>query len=815
MKPPFPGRRRGTAARRPRGVTGVPFAGAGESDHARWWAVALFFIYGFLIYSVCFLGIQQLGPSVVADQVARFRVVAEFPFSYVSALRTEALREERRSHVPPAYRRSLEAAEAFGTFAEELLHEIDATDLLERRELTVLASRLSPAIARLDPEGRWAVAPEDAALLARSLPAPARAELIAIGLQTVRDLLARGLVPSDPDSAGTVQFLGLTDEGQGSLLTQEEALRLLRARLLLLPHPREVTGALYRLLRGTLMPNLEFDAATTAARRDAVAAALEPVVLTVDTGTSLIEPGQRIRPQDVELLEAYRREDVRRRAESDKERRFLDIRAPQLEPAILTAIILGAIALTLKIGDRRLRTRVRLLRLGGAILLLNLLLLRVLAELGTADFAVAGSRWALILPFFAPVALGAIIVSVLLGPFAGMVVAALVAIFHGLMQGGSLPIALVAFLAGIVAVHASREVQVRSSLLRAGLLAGLVPAGGALLFGIREDLGPVLIAAQIGAALGSGLLTFILVLGLLPVFEKAFQLTSDISLLELTDFNHPLLRRLQMEAPGSYHHSLMVANLSENAASAVGASPLTARVCSLYHDIGKLVKPEYFTENQRDGENPHLERSPSISALIIKSHVKEGVQIARQYRLPRIIQEVIQQHHGTTLIQYFYYKAIEQRRPGWSPSPYPSGPRVDLDEVNESTYRYEGPRPQFLESAIIFFADSVEAASRSLRKVTPQSIDELIDKIFKDRLDDDQLADCPLTLQQIARIKKSFSFTLLTMLHTRVEYPSRPGTTPVPLPVAAPVATPVVAPVAEAVDAPPAAPPARPDPAAP
>ena len=788
--------------------------GSGEPDHAAWWSVSLFVGYGLAIYFVCFIGLQVGGPGVIAGQLARSRQVAEFAFTYESALRTEQLRAAQREKVPPAYRRSLASLEAFAPFAQGLLVEMEATDSLERRDLPNLTARLSPALARLDPEGRWNVTPDDAALLARDLSPGARAELLALGQETVTELLTRGLTPTDAGTPGTVQFLGLTEDGPSNLLAPEEALRLLRARLLLLPYPRDLTGALYRVLRNTLVPNLEYDRDTTLARQEQAAAAVQPVTLSVAAGTSLIEPGQRVRPEDVEQLEAYRREEARLREQARQLRPLLDFRAPLVERAILTAVILGALALTLKIGDRRIRTRLRLLRLGGAILLLNLLLLRALAEIGDSVLTGAGNTWTLVLPYFAPVAFGPIFVSVLLGPFAGLVVAGLVAVFHGLMQGGGLPIALVSFLASVIAVNACREVQVRSRLLRAGLLAGLVPAGGALLFGLREDLSALLILAQIGAAIGSGLLTFALVLGLLPVFEKAFQLTSDISLLELTDFNHPLLRRLQMEAPGSYHHSLMVANLSENAASAVGGSPLTARVCALYHDIGKMVKPEYFTENQRDGENPHLERNPSISALIIKSHVKEGVQIARQYRLPRLLQDVIQQHHGTTLVQYFYYKALEQRR-GASPSPFENGPRINLDEVNESTYRYEGPKPQFLESAIIFFADSVEAASRSLRKVTPQSIDELIEKIFRDRLDDDQLSDCPLTLQQIARIQKSFSFTLLTMLHTRVEYPSRPGTTPPPGAAPAMVASPAAHP-APALPAPARAPePVPPPPPAP
>ncbi|MCD8482335.1 MAG: HDIG domain-containing protein [Verrucomicrobia bacterium] len=250
-----------------------------------------------------------------------------------------------------------------------------------------------------------------------------------------------------------------------------------------------------------------------------------------------------------------------------------------------------------------------------------------------------------------------------------------------------------------------------------------------------------------------------------------FKYTTDITLLELTDYNHPLLRKLQVEAPGSYHHSLMVANLSENAASAIGANALVCRVCALYHDIGKVVKPEYFVENQREGYNPHIERNPSMSALVIKSHVKEGITLARQFKLPRIIQDVIQQHHGTSLIQYFYYKAIEKQRAADSESALPNAPRIELDKVNEGTYRYEGPKPQFNESAIIMLADSVEAAGRSLRKVTPQSIAELVDKITIGKLNDGQFDETPITLEQLTKVKESFTNTLLSMLHSRVEYP--------------------------------------------
>jgi putative nucleotidyltransferase with HDIG domain len=303
-------------------------------------------------------------------------------------------------------------------------------------------------------------------------------------------------------------------------------------------------------------------------------------------------------------------------------------------------------------------------------------------------------------------------------------------------------------------------------------MAGAAAAITGALLGLITGLSIGLVGQQALIALIVGVLSGVLAVGLLPIFEQIFKITTEITLLELTDFNHPLLRRMQMEAPGTYHHSLMVANLSENAAAAIGASPLLCRVCCLFHDIGKLVKPEYFVENQKDGINPHKAKNPSMSALVIKAHVKEGVEIARKHKLPRVIMHVIRQHHGTGLIQFFYHQA-QQEQNKQTKLPFPDKPSKSKEskKVDESTYRYDGPRPAFKESAIIFFADSVEAASRSLKKVTQPAIEELIDSIFKSRIEDGQLDECPLTFKELHDIRSSFTYTLLNMLHSRVEYP--------------------------------------------
>jgi putative nucleotidyltransferase with HDIG domain len=231
---------------------------------------------------------------------------------------------------------------------------------------------------------------------------------------------------------------------------------------------------------------------------------------------------------------------------------------------------------------------------------------------------------------------------------------------------------------------------------------------------------------------------------------------------------------MQLEAPGTYHHSLVVAQLSENAANAIGANPLVARVCALFHDVGKTANAQYFGENQRDRVDPHAHLPPAESARIIKQHVADGVELAEKHHLPRAVISVIQQHHGTTLVRYFYQRAVEQSRPPFATAKTARGPDAapPAPIVPEEQFRYDGPRPQFKESAIISLADGVEATARSLRQVAPEQLHEIINRIVADRIAEGQLDEAPLTLEEITRIKNSFQFTLLNMLHARVAYPA-------------------------------------------
>jgi putative nucleotidyltransferase with HDIG domain len=244
---------------------------------------------------------------------------------------------------------------------------------------------------------------------------------------------------------------------------------------------------------------------------------------------------------------------------------------------------------------------------------------------------------------------------------------------------------------------------------------------------------------------------------LLPILENLFGITTDIKLLELSDQNLPMLKRLSLEAPGTYQHSLSVANLAEAGAEAVGANSLLLRVSAYYHDIGKLLKPDYFVENQR-GHNPHDSIAPSMSALVIQNHIKGGLEMAANARLPLPVRQAIATHHGTKQIRYFYNKAKEAADPS-------------MGEVRESDYRYPGPKPHTKELGVLLLADAVEAAARTLESPSPPKIQAMINRIFDDALEDGQLDDCDLTFSELDKIASAFLWVLTNMYHHRIDYP--------------------------------------------
>jgi hypothetical protein len=386
--------------------------------------------------------------------------------------------------------------------------------------------------------------------------------------------------------------------------------------------------------------------------------------------------------------------------------------------------------------------------------------------------------WKLMIPYaFAP-----LVCSVLLGRRHGIYAAVFVSLWGSILFRGIDPVFLVmSLISGFIAVFVTLQVRRRTRLIRAGLFVGLATWALAIIFPnqimiIWEALGAndwKMIGWQSLAAIGGGVITATLVGGLLPLLETLFGITTDIRWLELADLNHPLLRRMTLEAPGTYHHSLLVANLSESAAEAIGANATMCRVGAYFHDIGKLVKPEYFAENMGPDRNPHHDLAPTMSALIILAHVKEGVDLALKHKLNQEIIDVIQQHHGNSLVAYFYKRALQQQQDARQGGKIMNIREEDIPEVREESFRYPGPRPQTRECAIISLADSVESACRCLDKVTPQKLDQLIEDIFESRILDHQLDESGLTFGDLRAIGESFKFTLQSMLHTRISYTAR------------------------------------------
>lgn len=321
-----------------------------------------------------------------------------------------------------------------------------------------------------------------------------------------------------------------------------------------------------------------------------------------------------------------------------------------------------------------------------------------------------------------------------------------------------LDVTLIFLIGSLAGAYAVRDARTRGTLIAAGFYVGVIQAVGMILIHHNLSLlfSPDFLKTFILPPFMSGIFC-ILVLSTLKIFEYLFGVITNFSLLELSDFNQPLLKRMILEAPGTYHHSLVVSNIAEAAADAIGANALLTRVGAYYHDIGKLDQPEYFTENQIAMGNKHDDLEPSMSRLVVLNHVKEGMEMAKKYRLNPIIANFIPEHHGTSLMHFFYQKALAEA--------------ADQGEVKEENYRYPGPKPQRKETAIVLLADSAEAASRSLEELTPNRIEEVVRKVINNKFIDGQLDESNLTLKEIETISVTFTRSLSATYHGRVKYP--------------------------------------------
>jgi hypothetical protein len=491
-----------------------------------------------------------------------------------------------------------------------------------------------------------------------------------------------------------------------------------------------------------IKPNLVFNKeATDKAIKEAMDG-VKPVQKTVKAGEKIVREGERVTPEQISILEQ------------------LGIQRSKSYPLTLIGsaiFVLFTFWLTIEFVRRyykKIFANHMLMLLIGLIFILILSFTRFLTVIKIGDMPEIN----VLIGYLAPVSAGSMLIAILLDNRLAYFMTMIMAIYVGLLtEGNQLFYAITAFVGGTVGIFQVYRLNQTSDLARSGFyiaLANIISILTLSLIGGNVTLNLILIGSIIGAV--NGILSAVLMIGALPYLESAFSITSMIKLLELSNPNNDLLKRLLMEAPGTYHHSLMVGNLAEASAEFIGANPLLVRVGAYYHDIGKIKRPDYFVENQRGFDNPHEKIAPALSALIITSHVREGVELAREAHLPQDIINFIEQHHGTSLAKYFYSRALEEDREG---------------TLSEESFRYEGPKPQSKEVALVMLADSVEAGVKSLQDPTPDKIKNMVRRIIQDKLNDGQLEACDLTFKDLDVIAASFCKSLEGLYHKRIEYP--------------------------------------------
>ncbi len=513
--------------------------------------------------------------------------------------------------------------------------------------------------------------------------------------------------------------------------------------------PSRDRAVLIQFLEGFLVPTLIYREKETEARRDLAAARVRPVEVQIKQGKIIVRNGEEVTPSILSQLEALKNRQKPR----------------SLLWQFCGFIFFGA-AFTYAVWRYFVhhQSRHQNIRRYTVLVLLVVVCQLSIMRLVTALADVFGERFnslgdSFILYYAIPFAFGAVLVTLLVDINVGIIASLTLAALTGLFYDDAY-LTVYLLTGSIAAIYSIRQYKDRAAIPKAGMTIGIVNFLTLVSIDLLRQSAYSLsgMLSQAALAFASGILTSGLVSMFLPTLESLFKITTDIRLLELSNLNAPMLRRLSVEAPGTYHHSLMVGTLGEAAAEAIGANPLLLRVAAYYHDLGKMLKPEYFVENQVFGINKHETLSPSMSCLIIASHVRDGLELAKEIGLPHRIRDMIPQHHGTRIMTYFYQKAKDSLD-------------AKNQEIVEADFRYPGPKPQSKEAAIMMMADSVEAASRTLTNPNAAQIQGMINRLIDAIVADDQFDECDITLRDVRLVKESFFKVLTGIYHRRIDYP--------------------------------------------
>ncbi len=656
---------------------------------------------GTFIALTLFTGVQYLRPrnELAAGQVSPRDVEAPRTVDFIDHVRTEELRQRAARDIQPVYTQSAQVNEQ----ARQVVLNTFAT-IARARAVTSSDQAARAAVLRRESP----VSLDNPAVLAALTLDPQPLEVAKnTALSVVERAMAEGIRSGDVPRA------------QAGV----------RVYIRSLPIAGRVMSLVSAVSEGGLQPNLIVDQTATQLQRRRAMEAVNPVRSRVLRGEILVRRGEVVTEAHMQKLGA-----VGLVAQPFSWVRFAGM-------ALISLLLLMVSSFYMRQYQPEIWAADKLLLVWS----LGVVLTTALARIVVTRFN----------PYLLPAAAGTMLIAVLLRPRLALFTAAVLSLLAALVAGGDVRLALVTFIGSTVGVYATKRISHRTDLVVAGLRVGAATALAVTAVGLLDQLPwyPHLLS-DMAFGLGSGVLVGVIAIGVLPYLENLFGLVTPIKLLELSDPGHPMLRRLQMEAPGTYHHSIMVANLAEAAADAIGADGLLVRVGTYYHDVGKLRRPAFFAENQAGIENPHDKMAPSLSALTVLAHVRDGLEYAREHKLPESVADFIPEHHGTSLITYFYHQAKERG-----------------DTVDEDGFRYEGPRPQSRETAIVMLADAVEGAVRALKQPTPDRIEQVVRRIIREKLEDGQLDECDLTFRDLDTIAATFTRLLASMFHPRVEYP--------------------------------------------
>jgi len=663
-------------------------------------------LWGTLAFVVMFITFfVSLMPQPVRVQVGDVSAVdIKAPREVIDVIATEALRQQAAANVPEQWEKDPKVLAELKT---QVAAFRDAVALLQAGTPTT-----QEIIGSLRPFLSSSMSDSDIIALAASQP-----ELLDTGVAKLLEVLEAGL------SAGikSENLLSAKADMVSDLSSASEI-------------PAHVAKALGSFVDKNLKANWVLNEESTERERRKAVDAVEPV--RIRRGQFIVREGDIVTEQQMALLVELGMVGPRVRF------------AAVAGACLMSALIIGVIYVYLRahhpevFGSQKLAV------------LASVLMVSVVTIGGMAAFT----------GFLIPAATGVLLVASLFDRRFGVLFSACMTLVTGTVTGFDVRFMALALSGGLTASLVLRSDWNRMHLIRAGFVVALTNTAIYIGLGLTGTvpLDDVLSWRDMLMVMVDGPFSAVLAVGLLPLFEAAFGIITPIKLLELSNPEHPLLHRLLLEAPGTYHHSIMVANLAEAAAMAIGADSLLARVGAYYHDVGKIKRPYFFTENQIQGmDNPHDKMSPTLSATVIMSHVRDGLELAKEHKVPQVIQDFIAEHHGTMLASYFYNKAAEG-----------SGGK-DARVPEEWDFRYEGPRPRTKETAVVMLADGVEAAVRSLSKPTPARIESLVRKMINDRLMDHQLDRCDLTLKELDIVSETFTKVLAGMFHTRIEYPEQ------------------------------------------